>query len=50
MASRYAEEIRSLQPSGPYLIAGFCAGGTIAYEMFTGVGSRVTRVYYPPGS
>jgi alanine racemase len=24
--------------------------GTIAYEMFTGVGSRVTRVYYPSGS
>jgi pimeloyl-ACP methyl ester carboxylesterase len=32
-AARYIREIRKLQPSGPYNIIGFSAGGTIAYEM-----------------
>jgi thioesterase domain-containing protein len=27
------EQIRRYQPSGPYLIAGHCAGGTIAFEV-----------------
>ncbi len=33
MASFYIEEIRKKQPHGPYLLAGMCAGGLIAYEM-----------------
>jgi aspartate racemase len=33
MASRYLEEVRARQPEGPYLFAGLCFGGTIAYEM-----------------
>lgn len=33
MASAYIEEIRQVQPQGPYYIAGWSAGGTIAYEM-----------------
>lgn len=33
MAARYAVEIRGIQPLGPYLLGGFCAGGSIAYEI-----------------
>jgi aspartate racemase len=33
IAARYATEMRELQPRGPYLIAGFCSGGVVAYEM-----------------
>lgn len=33
MASRYLKEIRAVQPEGPYLFVGPCAGGRIAYEI-----------------
>jgi acyl-CoA synthetase (AMP-forming)/AMP-acid ligase II/thioesterase domain-containing protein len=33
MAAFYIEEVRKKQPHGPYLFAGMCAGGVIAYEM-----------------
>lgn len=33
MARHYVGEIRTIRPSGPYLIAGACTGGVIAYEM-----------------
>ena len=33
MASRYLERVRSVQPHGPYLLAGRCNGATVAYEM-----------------
>jgi thioesterase domain-containing protein len=33
MAALYIEEIRSMQPHGPYFIGGWCLGGTIAFEM-----------------
>lgn len=33
MARRYIEEMRSIQPHGPYAIAGHSFGGVIAYEM-----------------
>lgn len=33
MASQYVEAIRSVQPQGPYRLAGYSAGGVIAYEM-----------------
>jgi len=33
MAAHYVEEIRRIHPDGPYLIAGICTGGLIAYEM-----------------
>jgi amino acid adenylation domain-containing protein len=32
-ASDYLREIRALQPSGPYFLGGFSAGGLIAFEM-----------------
>lgn len=32
-AAHYLEELRSIQPQGPYLLMGHSAGGLIAYEM-----------------
>ncbi len=32
MAALYVKEIRCVQPLGPYFLAGYCGGGTIAYE------------------
>lgn len=33
MAAYYLEKIRSVQPEGPYWLAGLCAGGVLAYEV-----------------
>jgi FkbH-like protein len=33
MAAYYAEQIRKVQPEGPYFLGGMCAGGTIAFEV-----------------
>jgi thioesterase domain-containing protein len=33
LAARYLEAIRTLQPSGPYRLAGWSFGGTLAYEI-----------------
>ena len=33
MASYYIQEIRKVQPSGPYILCGMCFGGWIAFEM-----------------
>jgi malonyl CoA-acyl carrier protein transacylase/acyl carrier protein len=33
MATQYVQEIQTVQPNGPYLLAGFCMGGTVALEM-----------------
>jgi len=32
-AAAHVEQIRKLQPHGPYLLTGLCAGGVIAFEM-----------------
>ena len=32
MAAAYLQEIRSLQPGGPYFLGGFCFGGLVALE------------------
>lgn len=32
-AARFIEEMRTLQPHGPYSLIGFCGGGYVAYEM-----------------
>ena len=32
IAGAYIEEIRMLQPRGPYFLGGFCFGGVVAYE------------------
>lgn len=33
MASYYIEQIKMVQPHGPYVVGGWCMGGTISYEM-----------------
>jgi len=33
LAAYFADQIRAFQPQGPYIIAGFCAGGTVAFEL-----------------
>ncbi len=33
MAAHYLDEIRTIQPRGPYFIGGLSFGGTVAYEM-----------------
>ena len=33
LAKRYVEDIRAVQPQGPYLLTGYCMGGTIALEV-----------------
>jgi thioesterase domain-containing protein len=33
LAAYFADQIRAFQPNGPYIIAGYCAGGTIAFEL-----------------
>jgi aspartate racemase len=33
MATRYLDEIRTVQPRGPYSLGGFSFGGLVAYEM-----------------
>ena len=32
-ATRYLQEIRKIQPNGPYLLGGHCYGGVLAFEM-----------------
>ncbi|UCH95943.1 MAG: amino acid adenylation domain-containing protein, partial [Candidatus Aminicenantes bacterium] len=33
IARQYIEKVKKIQPQGPYNIAGWCIGGTIAFEM-----------------
>ena len=33
MAAHYVKELRTVQPKGPYCLAGYCSAGIIAYEM-----------------
>ena len=33
MSALYAAHIRRVQPRGPYLLGGYCMGGTLAYEV-----------------
>jgi len=33
VARRYVKEIRGVQPAGPYMLGGYCLGGTLALEM-----------------
>jgi phthiocerol/phenolphthiocerol synthesis type-I polyketide synthase E len=33
MATQYIKEIQAVCPEGPYLLAGYCLGGTVALEM-----------------
>lgn len=33
IAAAYVEEVRTVQPEGPYLLGGWCLGGDVAFEM-----------------
>ena len=47
MASAYLDELRSLQPEGPYFLGGFCFGGLLALEaarQLTAAGQEVALV------
>jgi amino acid adenylation domain-containing protein len=33
LAARFLEEVRALQPRGPYRVAGYCLGAGVAYEL-----------------
>lgn len=47
MAAYEVEQIRSFQPQGPYYVAGYCAGGAIAFEsarQLAEAGEEVARV------
>jgi thioesterase domain-containing protein/acyl carrier protein len=33
MAAQYIQQIKQLQPDGPYLLGGYCFGGKVAFEM-----------------
>jgi aspartate racemase len=47
MATHYIKEIRTLQPEGPYFLAGFSFGGLVAFEMaqqLHGQGQKVALI------
>ena len=44
MAARYIKEIQVIQPQGPYFLAGYCMGGTIAFEMAHQLSRQAQRV------
>ncbi|MHB8814203.1 MAG: non-ribosomal peptide synthetase [Steroidobacteraceae bacterium] len=44
MAAYHIERIRSVQPHGPYLLGGMCAGGIIAFEMALQLQAKRERV------
>ena len=47
IAAYEVAQIRELQPQGPYYIAGYCAGGSIAFEsarQLAAAGEEVARV------
>ena len=44
MADRYIAEIKTLQPTGPYILGGYCLGGQVAYEMTQMLHSKGDRI------
>jgi thioesterase domain-containing protein len=44
LAARYVDEIRVVQPEGPYLLAGICSGGAVAFEMAQQLQAQAQRV------
>ena len=47
LAQRYLEEVRHVQPRGPYVIGGYSFGGLVAYELaqrLTALGEQVSRL------
>ncbi len=46
MATAYRQEIQKMQPRGPYLLGGYCLGGTIALEIATQLFERGEHVAF----
>ena len=44
MATFYVTQIREIQPHGPYLLGGMCAGGVIAYQIAASLASAGERI------
>jgi pimeloyl-ACP methyl ester carboxylesterase len=44
MAAHYVEEMRRIQPQGPYRVGGYCFGGTVAFEMACQLEARGEKV------
>jgi thioesterase domain-containing protein/acyl carrier protein len=44
MASDYVKELLAVEPTGPFLLGGYCMGGTIAFEMAQQLRARGQRV------
>jgi thioesterase domain-containing protein len=44
MAAHYVAELRSFMPNGPYLLAGYCFAGVLAYEL----AHQLTEAGHPP--
>jgi len=44
MAAHYVKEIQEVQPTGPYLLGGYCMGGTVAFEMAQQLSSQGHKV------
>lgn len=40
LAGMFSEQIRTFYPSGPLVIAGYCAGGTVAFELARQLGQQ----------
>src|SRR5262249_31092529 len=44
LATYFADQIQSFQPEGPCVVAGFCAGGTVAFEVARTLRQRGVQV------
>jgi thioesterase domain-containing protein/acyl carrier protein len=44
LAAHYVDDIRSVQPEGPYLLGGVCSGGVIAFEMARQLQAKGQRI------
>ena len=44
MATHYLDEIRTVQPEGPYFLGGFCLGAAISFEMAQQLHARGEKV------
>ncbi|MGI8581609.1 MAG: non-ribosomal peptide synthetase [Chitinophagaceae bacterium] len=44
MAAHYINEVRTVQPEGPYLLGGYCFGGILAFEMAQQIVSQKQKV------
>jgi len=46
LAAYFAEQIQMVHPSGPLIIAGYCAGGAVAFELARQLEQRGARVLF----